>query len=102
MVLFLFVIMLLNMRREDAVPKFMQLQKSLAFLLVVLFFSSLSLLMTQHSAGLHQPGGSVSTGGVTALGEALFTKYLFPFEVASLLLFVALIGTVYLAKRKLT
>ena len=31
----------------------------------------------------------------------LFTKYLLPFEVASLLLLVALIGTVYLAKQKI-
>jgi len=101
MVLFLFVIMLLNMKREDAMPKFMQLQRGFSFLLVLFFFLSFSLFMLQGSVSLHQPVGSVSTGSVTALGEALFTKYLLPFEVASLLLFVALIGTVYLAKRRL-
>jgi NADH-quinone oxidoreductase subunit J len=50
---------------------------------------------------LHQPVEKFSAGGIYSLGEALFTKYLFPFEVASLLLLVALIGTVYLAKRKI-
>jgi NADH-quinone oxidoreductase subunit J len=50
---------------------------------------------------VHQPGDTFSAGGIYVLGEALFSKYLLPFEVASLLLLVALIGTVYLAKRKI-
>jgi NADH:ubiquinone oxidoreductase subunit 6 (subunit J) len=47
-----------------------------------------------------QPTEQFVAGGIYPLGEALFSKYLLPFEVASLLLLVALIGTVYLAKRK--
>jgi NADH-quinone oxidoreductase subunit J len=39
-------------------------------------------------------------GDIKAIGRALFTDFLLPFEVASLLLLVALIGTVYLAKRR--
>ena len=49
---------------------------------------------------LHQPTEQFLAGGIYPLGEALFSKYLLPFEIASLLLLVALIGTVYLAKRK--
>jgi NADH:ubiquinone oxidoreductase subunit 6 (subunit J) len=57
--------------------------------------------MLHEPGALHQPGDTFSAGGIYVLGEALFSKYLLPFEVASLLLLVALIGTVYLAKRKI-
>ncbi len=42
-----------------------------------------------------------SIGSVRAVGEALFTKYLLPFEIAGLMLTVALVGTVFLAKRRI-
>ena len=73
----------------------------MSIFLVVLFFLGVFLLLLNDSSALHQPEGGFAAGGVYSLGEALFTKYLLPFEVASLLLLVALIGTVYLAKRKI-
>jgi NADH:ubiquinone oxidoreductase subunit 6 (subunit J) len=39
--------------------------------------------------------------GVEMLAELLFTKYLFPFELASVLLLVAIVGAVVMAKKKL-
>jgi NADH-quinone oxidoreductase subunit J len=45
-------------------------------------------------------GDVVQVGDVNMIGETLFSRYLLPFEIASLLLTVALIGTVFLAKRK--
>jgi NADH-quinone oxidoreductase subunit J len=101
MVLFLFVIMLLNLGREKALEHFMYLQRGLSMLLIIVFFVGVSLLFLGESDVLPQPAGEFSAGGVYSLGEALFTKYLLPFEVASLLLLVALIGTVYLAKKKI-
>ena len=101
MVLFLFVVMLLNLGREKALPNFMKFQRALSLMLVSLFFFGVSLIMVVGSGELHQPTIKFSSGSVYALGEALFTKFLLPFEVASLLLLVALIGTVYLAKRKI-
>ncbi len=101
MVLFLFVIMLLNLGREKALEHFMHLQRGLSMFLVVLFFLGIFFLLLNDTSVLHQPEGGFVAGGVYSLGEALFTKYLLPFEVASLLLLVALIGTVYLAKRKI-
>ena len=101
MVLFLFVVMLLNLGREKALPHFMKFQRALSIMLVILFFFGVSLIMVDGSGELHQPTIKFSSGSVYALGEALFTKFLLPFEVASLLLLVALIGTVYLAKRKI-
>jgi NADH-quinone oxidoreductase subunit J len=40
-------------------------------------------------------------GGVANIGRALFTDYLFPFEVTSVLLLVAIVGVMALAKRRL-
>ncbi|MDP6836806.1 MAG: NADH-quinone oxidoreductase subunit J [Candidatus Marinimicrobia bacterium] len=101
MVLFLFVIMLLSLGREKAQEHFRYLQRGLSLFLVIVFFLGILLIFLSDSGILHQPQGTFAAGGVNALGEALFTKYLLPFEVASLLLLVALIGTVYLAKRKI-
>mgnify|MGYP001384725798 CR=1 FL=1 len=101
MVLFLFVIMLLNLGLEDAFPYFRHLQRALSLFMVGLFFVGIFLIMFNEQGILHQPGEKFSAGDIYALGEALFSKYLLPFEVASLLLLVALIGTVYLAKRKI-
>jgi NADH-quinone oxidoreductase subunit J len=101
MVLFLFVVMLLNLGREKAAPHFMKFQQATSLMLVLLFFFGIFLIMINGSGELHQPLSKFSAGNVYALGEALFTKFLLPFEVASLLLLVALIGTVYLGKRKI-
>jgi|TARA_B100000446_G_scaffold68115_1_gene64603 NADH-quinone oxidoreductase subunit J len=102
MVLFLFVIMLINVGKETAATALIQKAKALPFVLVVLFSFNIILLILWRSEGLHQPNTISSVGGITAIGQALFTKYLLPFEIASLLLLVALIGTVYLAKRRVS
>ena len=99
MVLFLFVIMLINVGKEIAATSIIVKAKVLPFVLVVLFSLNIILLILWRNEGLHQSNTSSSVGSITAIGEALFTKYLLPFEIASLLLLVALIGTVYLAKR---
>jgi NADH-quinone oxidoreductase subunit J len=53
------------------------------------------------STVLRGPSGTAPVpGGVTAVGRLLFTDYLFPFEVTSLLLLVAIVGVMALAKRK--
>jgi len=102
MVLFLFVIMLINVGKETAATALIQKAKALPFVLVVLFSFNIILLILWRSEGLHQPNTISSVGSITAIGQALFTKYLLPFEIASLLLLVALIGTVYLAKRRVS
>ena len=102
MVLFLFVIMLINVGKEIAVPMLIQKGKMIPFILVILFSFNIILLILWRSEGLHQSNAISSVGGIKAIGESLFTKYLLPFEIASLLLLVALIGTVYLAKRRVS
>ena len=100
MVLFLFVIMLINVGKETASPSIIVKAKVLPFVLVVLFLLNIILLILWRNEGLHKSNTISSVGGVEAIGQSLFTKYLLPFEIASLLLLVALIGTVYLAKRR--
>ena len=102
MVLFLFVIMLINVGKEIAATSIIVKAKVLPFVLVVLFSLNIILLILWRNEGLHQSNTISSVGSITAIGYALFTKYLLPFEIASLLLLVALIGTVYLAKKRVS
>lgn len=100
MVLFLFVIMLLDLGREAALPKLKILDKALSLFLVVIIFLGILTLTMWDGGDLHQTLNPSSVGDIKAVGKALFTDFLLPFEVASLLLLVALIGTVYLAKKR--
>ena len=99
MVLFLFVIMLINVGNEMKTSKYLQKTKAIPLFLMSLFLLNILLLILWRSEGLHQPSTISTVGSIAAIGQALFTKYVLPFEIASLLLLVALIGTVYLAKR---
>jgi NADH-quinone oxidoreductase subunit J len=104
MVLFLFVIMLLNLRKDEFGPERRKAQRFFAILFSFLF---LILVATAIDVGLStvgQPEASTmkfAPAGVEMLAELLFTKYLFPFELASVLLLVAIVGAVVMAKRKL-
>ena len=99
MVLFLFVIMLLNLKEEE-------LRKIKRFSLVAgvvcvgailaLFLRSLN--QAQLSANLPASGAEGSTA---ALGKLLFTNFLLPFEIVSVLLLVAMVGVILLSKKEL-
>ncbi len=99
MVLFLYVIMLLNLNKESEPHKSNILKFAAAIcsglLLVVLVGSLRGTELLQHSEA-----GEVSSamGGVKNLGKVLFTDFLFPFEIASVLLLAAMVGVVMLAK----
>jgi NADH-quinone oxidoreductase subunit J len=102
MVLFLFVIMLLNLRREDFGKDIKLKMKPLAIAFaVVLLIETLvvinaSLIPTRSGADL-----SATFGSVQEMGKELFTTYLYPFELTSVLLIVAILGAVVMAKKKL-
>lgn len=103
LVLYLFVVMLLNVKRDDRYHS----QWRIAGLVCVPLFIEFMILLAG-SATTGQPGsGTVPAGpgaapaaeNTLAIGEALFSTYLFPFEVASLILLVAMVGAIILAKR---
>jgi NADH-quinone oxidoreductase subunit J len=101
MVLFIFVIMLLNAGAEAkrgkslaaqllGVPAFFGLLSLLSFAVLRLF----PRVSTVHLGGF--------TGGTARdVGQALFTRYLLPFEVTSLLILIAIIGAVVLAMKEM-
>jgi NADH-quinone oxidoreductase subunit J len=104
MVLFLFVIMLLDIRRmEDTISR-VKLQKSLGLLLGVVFF--LETVLVLRSGMVRDIAVTAATplvpdfGTAAGLGRALFSQYVFPLQLAAVLLFVALIGAVVLSKRR--
>jgi NADH-quinone oxidoreductase subunit J len=104
-VLFLFVIMLVGVdRREQILAESFRGQRLLAFVLGLCVLAEVLLLGTGHwVTGAHTVTGA-ATGGVgntRALGDAIFTNYLLPFEVTSALLIVAVVGAVVLARRHL-
>jgi NADH-quinone oxidoreductase subunit J len=101
MVLFLFVIMLLNAgaeKRSDA-ARFAQ---TAGVPLLVVAFTLLSFLwLTLYPTGQKVAFGAFQGGKPYDVGLALFTKYLLPFEITSILVLVALAGAIVLARKEL-
>lgn len=100
MVLFLFVIMLLNLQTEP--PEQQRKGLRLAALigggvLAIELFLLLRRLPARAEQSHSLPEGF---GTVQALSERLFTDFLLPFEITSVLLLVAMVGAVVLAKRQ--
>jgi NADH-quinone oxidoreductase subunit J len=104
MVLFLFVVMLLNAAHEETNydervhplmrPGPMRFGAAMAVALVVELWWA---LMKGHETGAFA-NGAVSS--VAAIGRSLFTEYSFQFEVTSILILVAMVGAVVLARRE--
>ncbi len=103
MVLFIFVIMLLNLRHEAPTPI---LELSRRGLVGVLVAGILGTGLITALEAMPEPGAVASVaadyGSVAQVGTAIFSgDYLLPFEVVSVLLTVALVGAVVLAKREI-
>ncbi|TMA10033.1 MAG: NADH-quinone oxidoreductase subunit J [Deltaproteobacteria bacterium] len=97
MVLFLFVIMLLNSALLEQRQNFWWGFGSLTALLLVI--EILFLVSKSFELDGRSPSLSGSFGSPELLAQTLFTDFVLPFEIASLLLLVAIIGAVVLAKR---
>lgn len=103
LVLFLFVVLLLNLREELRISRFMGSWPAGLFISAALLVIVLSAV---RSFVLAPPGKYTieyiqQETHTKALGKVLFTDFLFPFEIASLILLVAIIGAIVLAKRRL-
>ena len=102
MVLFIFVIMLLSVRYQESgeaegVPAGM---KRLVALVLGGVLTGLIALMSYSMVLTGKPGNlGDEMGTVEALGLTLYKKFVFPFEVASILLLVAIIGAVAITRR---
>ena len=101
MVLILFVLMLLNIDDERHLGSSGFFQRYLGPLLGLGFASILVSGLVVSSQAAEFPPASAAYGTVGALGREMFTRFFYPFEAISLLLVVAMIGAVLLAKRRL-
>jgi len=105
MVLFLFVVMLLNAPHERtehdrlAHPMFRPGPMRFGALLAIVFAIELGWALTRGPRAGGEFGNAAVTD-VAHLGQALFTDYAFPFEVTSVLILVAMVGAVVLARRE--
>ena len=101
MVLILFVIMLLNLPDESRKPGVGGIQGVLGVLLAVAFVVILGMALYSATEGSSFPAATGEFGTVESVGVTLFTNFFYAFEAISLLLVVAMIGSVLLAKRRL-
>ncbi|GAC1361365.1 MAG: hypothetical protein NVSMB32_00240 [Actinomycetota bacterium] len=105
MVLFIFVVMLLGVDKKEALIEPLKYQREFAVTLgLLLAVEAAYLALNQHihvavgAAGLSQAAGE---GNVQAVARALFTSWALPFEATSVLLVVAVVGVMVLAKRSI-
>jgi NADH-quinone oxidoreductase subunit J len=112
MVLFVFVIMLLNLQPHELKPARLTPARLLGAGAAVLVLSRLVAVLwaagqgapaadLTHPVAVTAAGEALEYGTVRHVGTALFTDWLVPFELVSLLLLVAIIGAVVLAKKRL-
>lgn len=100
LVLYLFVVMLLNVKREERFHR----QGGVALLLCLTLLAEAVLLVIQKeglgiAVSQSRQTAAEFSGNTESIGELLYSTYLFPFEVASLILLVAMIGAVILSKK---
>ncbi|MBK7538371.1 MAG: NADH-quinone oxidoreductase subunit J [Myxococcales bacterium] len=105
MVLFVFVIMILNRPEDDPIGRTGRLGKVLAGVAILYLFARLaSLLMSVRpldaasAAAVPPPVDGNAWGSTKAVGIELFTNYVFPFEAISILLLVAVVGAIAIAR----
>ncbi len=98
MVLFIFAIMMINLREGFPPEK----KKSILYVSLALGLVFLIEIILAASGRLSSLAGAevTETGNPVDLGRLLFTKYLYPFEITSILIIAALVGALVLLKKK--
>jgi NADH-quinone oxidoreductase subunit J len=104
MVLFLFVILLIQVEHTAAMRQ-LHRQSPLAIGVALVLFAELAYVMFRKltaigPAGEITPAVQAQVGNTELVGGALYTTFLFPFEVASVLLLAAMIGAIVLMKKE--
>jgi NADH-quinone oxidoreductase subunit J len=101
MVLFVFVIMLLNEGKERKSPR--RLWAGFAGVpLLVLFLATMAYLVERVLPPSEKVMfGAFTQGSAQAIGTSLFTQYLLPFEIVSVLILIAILGAIVLARKEI-
>jgi NADH-quinone oxidoreductase subunit J len=105
MVLFLFVVMMLDIDVEELRKRFEKSALLGAVVAIVLVLEIVGVAVAKgFGSGIDMKSGMVATpanaSNTTELGIALYTKYLYPFELAAVILLVAIIAAIVLTMRK--
>lgn len=102
-VLFLFVIMLLGVDREESLTEPLRFQRPLALALGVIGLVEILVLAGNQWAtgaeGARNGAGGTGGGNIERVAQSLFTDFLWPFEITAVLLVLAVVGGVTLARR---
>jgi NADH-quinone oxidoreductase subunit J len=102
MVLFLFVIMLLNLQDETKLAENITYKKLTAVLLSILLFTVLGI--TTYFSFFNKfkvmSPDAEQLGTIETIGKDLYTTFSFPFELVSFILLAAIVGAIVLAKKK--
>ncbi len=102
MVLFIFVIMLVNL--DVAVRQIQFNRQTSVAIVLTLAFAALIPAAVYYGKSIKLPAPHHTTGAMPnteTVGQVLFSNYMLPFEIASILLLVAMIGAVVLAKKRI-
>lgn len=104
MVLFLFVIMLLNLREDKSLTEHFDLKKGFAVLFSASFLLEILYILSQNGSLLGSSSADIASfadlGTVEMVGNKLFTEFVLPFEMISVVLLTAVVGAITLAKKK--
>jgi NADH-quinone oxidoreductase subunit J len=105
MMLVIFVIMLLSVEEDEGkrkirIPPAQMLGVILVVILFALLIFGVAVQMLPGVQGEFTPERIAQIGDIKAIAGLLFTKFLFPFEVASIILLVGIIGAVILSKKE--
>ena len=104
-VLYLFVVMLVNLKRPPEAHQEPHRRSKLGLALAAAVLVELAVIVASGYARAATPTAPAAalplTGNTEQVGWLLYTSYLIPFEIASMLLLVAMIGAIVLAKREL-
>jgi len=98
MVLFIFVIMMINLK-EGVPPERKRWTVVLSLLIGIILVIELILAVTGAFAPPQAPGAA-ELANPSNLGKLLFTEYLYPFEITSILIIAVLVGAIVLVKKK--
>jgi NADH-quinone oxidoreductase subunit J len=103
-VLFLFVITLLGVDQHESLQETRPFQRPAAIVLGVLMFAGMVVLVhgNRWDTGAHSTRGALEaarTGNVNRLATSLFTDFIWAFEITAVLLVIAVVGGVVLARR---
>lgn len=98
LVLYLFVVMILNLQQDDSYQRQVKWGLGLGLLALAEVIAIIGKVALPEEPA-EEKIAAAAAGNTETVGMALYTTYLFPFEVASLILLVAMIGAIIMAKK---